>query len=308
METKLLHMIRIPTSHPHAVLAAGIMTETKSKTSFQVPKDENGRKNFSLATIYWNAERLKKEDEYTMLSSSVGPYMWGEDRDKLIACWMKAMMPQRSYAFNEKLDILQKEVGTKDTSNQFLVMAEDYINTGLQLLLEGSVAVSSPDAKTLVSRITEMIRSNDEARFSAYDYVDAVINWKDPIDIKGLLALNENDFALAMTMIAEYKREVYSYDCHSVGTDGLNIIERLTGKGTDGEDTDCGKSEPSVETENNGTVPTHEATMLVKGYYRCKVGGETEDEIKKHANECFTEANFGDLSDIDAEFLSAEEL
>jgi len=208
----------------------------ESKNCYQVPNDERGIKDYSLRSVYWNADRLKKSEEYELLNSSAGPYMWGEDKSKLLSCWTKAMLPQSGSTFDEKVAALLEKVEPpqepsgdtqSDVQNQLLVMSNEYINVGLRLFLEGSLEISTPDANTVVERIGKMICESGETRFSAYDYIDAIINWKDPIDIECLLSLDDSDFGLAMVAMAEYKRNVYSYDSPDVGDEGLAIVDKV---------------------------------------------------------------------------------
>ena len=231
---KILYMIRIPSLNDGAVLAAGLMEE--SKNCYRVPKDERGIKDYSLSSVFWNADWLKKGEEYELHNSTAGLYMWGEDKSKLFSCWMKAMSPQSSSAFNEKVAALQAKLEPtqepagdtqSDAQNQLLVMSNEYINVGLRLFLEGSLEISTPDANTVVECIGKMICESGETRFTAYDYIDAIINWKDPIDIKRLLALDDSDLGLAMVAMAEYKRNVYSYDSPDVGDEGLAIVDKV---------------------------------------------------------------------------------
>ena len=70
-----------------------------------------------------------------------------------------------------------------------LTRAEESIQHGLALLLMSSYGITEAEAKQTVTRIADMIQHSDEPRFSLYDYVDALANWNDPLDIRALMKL-----------------------------------------------------------------------------------------------------------------------
>ena len=75
-----------------------------------------------------------------------------------------------------------------------LTRAEESIQHGLALLLMSSYGITEAEAKQTVTRIADMIQHSDEPRFSLYDYVDALANWNDPLDIRALMKLDDTKF------------------------------------------------------------------------------------------------------------------
>ena len=55
----------------------------------------------------------------------------------------------------------------------------------------------------------------DESRYTMYDYMDAVINANQTVDIEKLLSLDEDYFAAAMIWLATNKRETYESREHA---------------------------------------------------------------------------------------------
>ena len=75
----------------------------------------------------------------------------------------------------------------------------------------------------LAARICEMAIDGDDPRYSVYDYVDAVINARKPVDCAKLLDLPDADFTLAMAWLAQYKRESYEDRPHGQAPLALDI-------------------------------------------------------------------------------------
>ena len=57
--------------------------------------------------------------------------------------------------------------------------------------------------------IVKAMAAFGESRFTAYDYMDAVINSTRTVDIEKLLELDEESFGVALTWLATDKRETY---------------------------------------------------------------------------------------------------
>lgn len=108
-----------------------------------------------------------------------------------------------------------------------LTRAEESIQHGLALLLMSSYGITETEAKQTVSRIADMMQHSDEPRFSLYDYVDALTNWNDPLDIRALMKLDDTKFFMAVVAAAEHKRSIYSTDYQEVGQRGLDILATL---------------------------------------------------------------------------------
>lgn len=108
-----------------------------------------------------------------------------------------------------------------------LTRAEESIQHGLALLLMSSYGITEAEAKQTVTRIADMIQHSDEPRFSLYDYVDALANWNDPLDIRALMKLDDTKFFMAVVAAAEHKRSIYATDYQEVGQSGLDILSNL---------------------------------------------------------------------------------
>lgn len=108
-----------------------------------------------------------------------------------------------------------------------LTRAEESIQHGLALLLMSSYGITETEAKQTVARIADMMQHSDEPRFSLYDYVDALTNWNDPLDIRALMKLDDTKFFMAVVAAAEHKRSIYSTDYQEVGQRGLDILAAL---------------------------------------------------------------------------------
>lgn len=104
------HVIRLNAAG--AVLAAAEMEETRS--GFRTPRDANGHKCYTLQTTFWNADTLRKTEEYKLLNSSVGLYMWGRDKALLLASWREQLTPRYpNTPYDPKVKLLLPEAEGK---------------------------------------------------------------------------------------------------------------------------------------------------------------------------------------------------
>lgn len=77
---------------------------------------------------------------------------------------------------------------------------------------DGSLVVESEDKQTeLISLFNRIYDNcNDDARFSLYDYAEAIANL--PISVKKLAQLDDDSLSTVVTEIAEYQRLRYDSD------------------------------------------------------------------------------------------------
>ena len=110
-----------------------------------------------------------------------------------------------------------------------LTRAEESIQHGLALLLMSSYGITEAEAKQTVTRIADMIQHSDEPRFSLYDYVDALANWNDPLDIRALMkSLRQNTSAASMLRtIRKSARAVLTF-CPTSSMGTCSKMRRLT--------------------------------------------------------------------------------
>lgn len=79
------------------------------------------------------------------------------------------------------------------------------------------------DAIQTAGMIYDIMADVDEPRFSMHDYMDAVANAAQAVDLEKLNALDSQAFAAAMIWLATYKRETYEDQAHIQGPLELDI-------------------------------------------------------------------------------------
>lgn len=90
--------------------------------------------------------------------------------------------------------------------------------------------IKADEAAAIVNRIFDISNTCDDASFSAYDFVDALIHWPasmPTISLDALMALPDEDFCMVMLAIAEKKRETYSYDSKPVISQSIKRLEAI---------------------------------------------------------------------------------
>ena len=100
----------------------------------------------------------------------------------------------------------------KDTSTESLEIAllAAMVLSDNAMLSEGTLTVHEVhDYIALAICIVKTMAGFDETRFTAYDYMDGVINATGNVDVEKLLALDEEAFGVAMIWLATNKRETY---------------------------------------------------------------------------------------------------
>lgn len=109
--TTKLYMIRTASFGAKVVLAVSMMEETPK--GYRTPRDANGNKDYTRQSAYWNAETLRQAEEYKLLSSTAGLYMWGRNLSRLLECWEESLTPHYpDTKYDSRLeDLLPEAVG-----------------------------------------------------------------------------------------------------------------------------------------------------------------------------------------------------
>lgn len=99
-----------------------------------------------------------------------------------------------------------------------------------EMVEEVTPYIKADKAEAMVNRIFDIPNICDDASFSAYDFVDALIHWPAamptiPLDV--LMALPDDDFCMVMLAIAEKKRETYSDDFKSASSLWAERLEAI---------------------------------------------------------------------------------
>lgn len=103
----------------------------------------------------------------------------------------------------------KKEMGAKEFEKGMIVFAF------YQELTEAFFLANEEKISALAERITDLMCTTDEATFTAYDYVDAIVYTSARPFGKTLdyyLALNECDFENVLCQLARQKRDIYEDD------------------------------------------------------------------------------------------------